>query len=181
MARNGFLNVLWVLQSAQLSAELQIEAQQLIISGIVVQHHGQNLSSSSSSSSQAVFYFSGLPPDFLPSRSLQLPHWGLGSTQTCLFPGSLHKDPEATPYQVGEEGSLKDGASEHLLCLEWDHFSHVVQPEPQAPTSLRAADTLLNNAEIGLWSWDYRLAEHLGQCWNSLGWLGWEDLWHERR
>lgn len=72
MAITGFLNVLWVLQSAQLSAELQVEAQQPIISGIVVQHHGESLSSSSSFSSQAVF--SGLPPDFFQSRSLQLPH-----------------------------------------------------------------------------------------------------------
>lgn len=68
MSRTGFLNVLWVLHSAQLRAEPQIDAQQLIISGIVVQHHGQNLSSSSSLSSQVVLYFSGLPPDFFQSE-----------------------------------------------------------------------------------------------------------------
>lgn len=51
----------------------------------------------------------------------------------------------------------------------------MLQPEPQTPTPLRAANTLPNNAELHLWPWDYSLAEQPA-TWGNVGMesvLGW--------
>lgn len=58
------------------------------------------------------------------------------------------------------------------------------QPEPQSPAPSRAADTLPNNAELGLWSLGSRPAGQLATRDNAgteleLGWAGETLAWQE--
>lgn len=68
-----------------------------------------------------------------------------------------------------------------LVLFRMKPFQSCAPARVTDPTPLRAADTLPNNAELGLWSWDYRPAEH-PTTWGNAGIeSGLHMDWHERR